>query len=149
MANVLLFLKRTVYTRTSILIYNISVFECWLYRALIILRYELGNIILTVVDYKTNNTVGFSGFYVIMNDFSQDSFICFIANRILISRVNRYVLGFYGVGIDAINSLLGRMMLIELVRLILILHWYCGRVDSTNININLTNISSHRRYSRK
>ena len=68
-----LFLKLAVFMRTSILIYNISVLECWLYRALIILRYELGNIILTVVDYKTNITVGFSEFYVVMNNFSDDS----------------------------------------------------------------------------
>ena len=59
----------------------------------------MGNIILTVVDYKTNITVGFSGFYVIIYDFSEDSFIYFIAIRILVSIVNRYVLGFYGVGI--------------------------------------------------
>ena len=45
----------------------------------------MGNIILTVVDYKTNITVGFSGFYVTMDDFSEDSFICFIAIRILVS----------------------------------------------------------------
>ena len=59
----------------------------------------MGNIILTVVDYKTNITLAFSGFYVIMDDFSEDSFICFLAIRILVSIVNRYVLGFYGVGI--------------------------------------------------
>ena len=59
----------------------------------------MGNIILTVIDYKTNITVGFSGFYVIMDDFSEDSFICFLAIRILVSIVNRYVLCFYGVGI--------------------------------------------------
>ena len=61
--------------------------------------YELGNIIMTLVDYKTNITVGFSGFYVIMDEFCEDSFICFIAIRILVSIVIRYVLGFYGVGI--------------------------------------------------
>ena len=54
---------------------------------------------MTVVDYKTNITVGFSGLYVIMEDFSEDSFICFIDIRILVSIVNRYVLGFYDVGI--------------------------------------------------
>ena len=59
----------------------------------------MGNIILTVLDYKTNITVGFSGFYVNMDDFSEDSFICFIAIRILVSIVNSYVLGFYDVGI--------------------------------------------------
>ena len=54
---------------------------------------------MTVVDYKTNITVSFSGFYVVMNDFSEDSFIGFIAIRILISIGNRYVLGFCGVDI--------------------------------------------------
>ena len=33
------------------------------------------NIILKVVDYKTNITVGFRGFYAIMNDFSGGSFL--------------------------------------------------------------------------
>ena len=67
----------------------------------------VGNIILTVVDYITNITVEFSGFYVIMGDFSEDSFICFIAIRILVSIVNRYILFFYGVGIGCNELFIG------------------------------------------
>ena len=49
--------------------------------------------------FFNNNNNNNSGFYVIMDGFSEDFFICFIAIRILVSIVNRYVLGFYGGGI--------------------------------------------------